>query len=60
MEERIYRILNILPPTAIESVQEGLESLSVYVSGNDVVETMSQKSDHPSTSEVVSNNIVML
>lgn len=40
---------------AIENVQEGLESLSVFVAGNDVAETLSQRSDHhPSTSEVVS------
>ena len=51
----------VLFHTAIESVQEGLESLSVYVAGNDVVDTISQRSDHhPSTSEVVSLQCVEL
>lgn len=58
----IYACVHVFPLCvlliALEGVHEGLESLSVYVTGCDMTggDNVSQRSDHhnPSSSEVVS------
>ena len=58
MASFIHKCSRVFPLAALEGVQEGLESLSVYVASSDVIagDNLSQRSDHHNTSssEVVS------